>query len=90
MSLQPDDRTCTARNQRATPTVSEDNKTPLPKDQQIRMAVVRDAKAGISRRNSCGSSEKPKSADLARAMPVQFLESIAPPRPTQVTALAVS
>jgi hypothetical protein len=52
MSVQPNDRTCTARNQRATPTIDEDKKTPLPKDQQTRMAVVRAAKAKITRRNS--------------------------------------
>jgi hypothetical protein len=51
MSVQPNDRTCTARNQRAMPTIGED-KTPLPKDQQARMAAVRAAKARITRRNS--------------------------------------
>ena len=52
MSVQPNDRTGTAQNQRTMPTVSDDNKTPLPKDQQIRMAVVRASKARITRRNS--------------------------------------
>jgi hypothetical protein len=52
MSVQPDDRNCTARNQRARPTIVEDNKTPLPKDQQTRMEAVRAAKARITRRNS--------------------------------------
>jgi hypothetical protein len=52
MSVQPNDRSCTARNQRAMPTIVEDRKTPLPKDQQARMAAVRAAKARITRRNS--------------------------------------
>jgi hypothetical protein len=52
MSVQPNDRICTARNQRATPTIGEDNKTPLPKDQQTRMEAVRAAKARMTRRNS--------------------------------------
>jgi hypothetical protein len=52
MSVQPNDRTCTARNQRAMPTIGEDKKTPLPKDQQARVAAVRAAKARITRRNS--------------------------------------
>jgi hypothetical protein len=51
MSVQPGDRICTARNQRATPTVDE-HKTPLPKDQQTRMEAVRAAKARMTRRNS--------------------------------------
>ena len=51
MSVQPNDRTGTAQNQRTMPTTGED-KTPLPKDQQIRMAVVRASKARITRRNS--------------------------------------
>ena len=52
MSVQPNDRTCTARNQRAMPTIGEGKKTPLPKDQQTRIAAVRAAKAKITRRNS--------------------------------------
>jgi hypothetical protein len=52
MSVQPNDRTYTARNQRALPTIGEDKKTPLPNDQEARMADVRAAKARITRRNS--------------------------------------
>jgi hypothetical protein len=52
MSVQLDNSTCTARSQRARPTIGEDKKAPVPKDQQTRMAVVRAAKARISRRNS--------------------------------------
>ena len=51
MIVQPDNRHCTARNQRAMPTIGED-KTPLPKAQQTRMTAVRAAKARITRRNS--------------------------------------
>jgi hypothetical protein len=52
MSVQPDDRGYTARNQRAMPTVDDDAGTSLPKAQQTRMAAVRAAKARITRRNS--------------------------------------
>jgi hypothetical protein len=52
MSVQPNDRTNTARNQRARPTIGEDKKKPLPKEQQTRMADVRAAKARITRRKS--------------------------------------
>ena len=52
MSVQPDNRQCTARNQRAMPTIGEDKTPPLPKAQQTRMTAVRAAKARITRRNS--------------------------------------
>jgi hypothetical protein len=52
MSVQPNDRTYTARNQRALPTIDEHKKTPLPKDQQTRREAVRAAKARMTRRNS--------------------------------------
>lgn len=49
MSVQPNDRTYTARDQRAQTTIGEDKQTPLPKDQQARMADVRAAKARTRR-----------------------------------------
>jgi hypothetical protein len=52
MSVQPNDRSCTAQNQRTMPTIGEDEKTPLPKEQQTRMALERASKARITRRNS--------------------------------------
>jgi hypothetical protein len=52
MSVQPNDRTGTARNQRALPTIGKGKETPLPKDQQARVDAVRAAKARITRRNS--------------------------------------
>jgi hypothetical protein len=52
MSVQPNDRTGTARNQRALPTTGNDKEISLPKDQQARVDAVRAAKARITRRNS--------------------------------------
>jgi hypothetical protein len=53
MSVQPVERSSTARNQ--LPTImatSGEDKTPLPKNQLARMEAVRAAKARIMRRNS--------------------------------------
>ena len=54
MSLQPVEHSSTARNRLPTvvSTIGEDEKTPLPKNQQARMEAVRAAKARIMRRDS--------------------------------------
>ena len=76
MSVQPNDRTNTARNQRRCQQLAKTRRSPCQKSNRPGWPTCAPRKQELRGANLCGSSERPKIANRAREMLVQFLESI--------------